>query len=165
MEQSSPQPRTHFAIGNPLHAGLQLLTDILSHVPGPHQRRISSRQPAGAASLAQAVTAVPQSASVSTLQRLPASGHTAERADERISSLSAVHGSVDALHAGGPVTREDLGRATWTLLHTLAAQFPGKPSRQQRKDAKQLVGRHYLILCMQHAMQYPTDQVSVLLAG
>ncbi len=147
MEQSSPQPRTHFGIGNPLHAGLQLLTDILSHVPGPHQRRISSRQPAGAASLAQAFMAAPQSAS--PLQRLPVSGHIAERADERISSLPAVHGSVDALQAGGPVTREELGRATWTLLHTLAAQFPEQPSRQQRKDANQLVGRHRLSLCMQ----------------
>ncbi len=145
MEQSSPQPRIHLTIGNPLHAGLQLLTDILSRVPGPHQRRISSRQPAGDASLDQTAAAPPQSASMSPLQRLPANTQTAERPDERFSSLSAVHGRVDALQAGGPVTREELGRATWTLLHTLAAQFPEQPSRQQRKDANQLVGRNCLI--------------------
>ena len=149
MEQSSPQPRAHLAIGNSLHAGLQLLTDILSHIPGPHQRRISSRQPAGDASIAQAVMALPQSASISPPQRLPGNGQTAQTADERISSLPVMHGSVDALHAGGPVTREELGQATWTLLHTLAAQFPEQPSRQQRKDAKQLVGRCRFRLCMQ----------------
>ncbi|EOA38525.1 hypothetical protein CARUB_v10010320mg, partial [Capsella rubella] len=39
----------------------------------------------------------------------------------------------------GPVTKEDLGRATWTFLHTLAAQYPEKPSRQQKKDVKELM--------------------------
>lgn len=42
--------------------------------------------------------------------------------------------------AGGELAaREELGRATWTLLHTLAAQFPDRPSRQQQKDARTLV--------------------------
>ncbi|CAH8283255.1 unnamed protein product [Eruca vesicaria subsp. sativa] len=40
----------------------------------------------------------------------------------------------------GPVTKEDLGRATWTFLHTLAAQYPEKPTRQQKKDVKELMG-------------------------
>ncbi|KAG2495687.1 hypothetical protein HYH03_006287 [Edaphochlamys debaryana] len=35
--------------------------------------------------------------------------------------------------------KAEVGRATWTLLHTLAAQFPQKPSRQQQKDARTLV--------------------------
>ncbi|XP_050920024.1 FAD-linked sulfhydryl oxidase ERV1 [Lathyrus oleraceus] len=38
-----------------------------------------------------------------------------------------------------PVTKEDLGRATWTFLHTLAAQYPDNPTRQQKKDVKELV--------------------------
>ena len=37
------------------------------------------------------------------------------------------------------VTKEDLGRATWTFLHTLAAQYPDNPTRQQKKDVKELV--------------------------
>eukprot|EP00878_Enallax_costatus_P017384 GHUV01018258.1.p1 GENE.GHUV01018258.1~~GHUV01018258.1.p1 ORF type:complete len:161 (+),score=65.21 GHUV01018258.1:507-989(+) len=37
------------------------------------------------------------------------------------------------------VTREELGRSTWVFLHTLAAQFPEHPSRQQQKDARQLI--------------------------
>ncbi|KAL8264682.1 hypothetical protein R6Q59_022812 [Mikania micrantha] len=39
----------------------------------------------------------------------------------------------------GPVTREELGRATWTFLHTLGAQYPEKPTRQQKKDVKELM--------------------------
>jgi FAD-linked sulfhydryl oxidase len=37
------------------------------------------------------------------------------------------------------VTKEELGRATWVFLHTLAAQFPERPTRQQQRDARQLV--------------------------
>lgn len=34
------------------------------------------------------------------------------------------------------VTRDDIGRATWLVLHTIAAQYPEKPTRQQKRDAK-----------------------------
>ena len=37
------------------------------------------------------------------------------------------------------VTREELGRATWLFLHTLAAQYPEDPTRQQARDARDLV--------------------------
>nr|XP_043629594.1 FAD-linked sulfhydryl oxidase ERV1 [Erigeron canadensis] len=41
--------------------------------------------------------------------------------------------------SSGPVTREELGRATWTFIHTLGAQYPEKPTRQQKKDVKELM--------------------------
>ncbi|KNA16647.1 hypothetical protein SOVF_087170 [Spinacia oleracea] len=41
--------------------------------------------------------------------------------------------------ASKPVTKEDLGRSTWTFLHTLAAQYPERPTRQQKKDVKELM--------------------------
>ncbi|EEF34893.1 FAD-linked sulfhydryl oxidase ERV1 [Ricinus communis] len=41
--------------------------------------------------------------------------------------------------SAAPVTKEELGRATWTFLHTLAAQYPENPTRQQKKDVKQLM--------------------------
>ncbi|KAL1534519.1 Flavin-linked sulfhydryl oxidase of the mitochondrial IMS [Salvia divinorum] len=41
--------------------------------------------------------------------------------------------------SSGPTTKEELGRATWTFLHTLAAQYPDKPTRQQKKDVKELM--------------------------
>ncbi|KAL6213259.1 hypothetical protein ACLB2K_012706 [Fragaria x ananassa] len=40
--------------------------------------------------------------------------------------------------SSAPVTKEGLGRATWTFLHTLAAQYPDNPTRQQKKDVKEL---------------------------
>jgi len=36
-------------------------------------------------------------------------------------------------------TKEDLGRATWTFLHTFAAQYPDEPTRRQERDAKELI--------------------------
>lgn len=41
--------------------------------------------------------------------------------------------------ASAPASKETLGRATWTFLHTLAAQFPEKPTRQQQRDVKELM--------------------------
>ena len=37
------------------------------------------------------------------------------------------------------MTREELGRCTWTLLHTLAAQYAEQPTKQQQRDARELV--------------------------
>lgn len=47
--------------------------------------------------------------------------------------------SVATLMAQKPTTKEDLGRATWTFLHTMAAQFPAKPTKQQQRDARTLI--------------------------
>ena len=48
-------------------------------------------------------------------------------------------GAAGSAAGSGVVTREEVGRATWTFLHTLAAQYPEKPTRQQRRDARNLV--------------------------
>eukprot|EP00890_Picochlorum_soloecismus_P004960 jgi/Picsp_1/5465/NSC_02824-R1_protein len=40
---------------------------------------------------------------------------------------------------GQTVTREEVGRATWTFLHTLAAQYPERPSFRQKQDAKKMI--------------------------
>lgn len=52
-------------------------------------------------------------------------------------STISTKNSAAAVAAG--VTKEDIGRATWLFLHTLAAQYPENPTRQQRKDAKTLM--------------------------
>ncbi|KAJ7946146.1 Sulfhydryl oxidase [Quillaja saponaria] len=41
--------------------------------------------------------------------------------------------------SAAPLSKEELGRATWTFLHTLAAQYPDNPTRQQKKDVKELM--------------------------
>jgi len=33
-----------------------------------------------------------------------------------------------------PVNKEELGRATWTFLHTLAANYPSTPCKQEQID-------------------------------
>ena len=40
---------------------------------------------------------------------------------------------------GCPADREDLGRATWTLLHTTAAYCPDQPTRKQQKQLAQFM--------------------------
>ncbi|XP_057833321.1 FAD-linked sulfhydryl oxidase ERV1 isoform X2 [Cryptomeria japonica] len=40
---------------------------------------------------------------------------------------------------GKLISKEELGRATWTLLHTIGAQFPDKPTKQQKRDVKELM--------------------------
>ena len=33
-----------------------------------------------------------------------------------------------------PVDKDELGRSTWNLLHTMAAYYPEKPNNQEKKD-------------------------------
>ena len=109
---------------NPVHAGLQLLTDVLAHIPGPHQARIHPARHSGSSKTAvaegSAGAAGPPLAVASSL-------------------VAPGTGSLQGSHALGALNKEELGRATWTLLHGIAAQYPEQPSRQQKKDVKQLV--------------------------
>lgn len=109
---------------NPVHAGLQLLTDVLAHIPGPHQARIQPARHSGSSKTALAAGSAAEAGPPVTVAS---------------SSVAPGTGSLRGSHASGALSKEELGRATWTLLHGIAAQYPEQPSRQQKKDVKQLV--------------------------
>ena len=71
-------------------------------------------------------------------------------------------GSADAAHSctqrhqrlrviAGP--KEELGTATWTFLHTLAAQYPERPTKRQRNDTSSLVRTSQRCLWLSAARQ------------
>ncbi|KAL9268036.1 FAD-linked sulfhydryl oxidase ERV1-like protein [Drosera capensis] len=68
-----------------------------------------------------------------------------------------------------PASKEDLGRATWTFLHTLGAQYPEHPTRQQKKDVKELMAilsRMYPCKeCADHFKEVLSDQRHVFRAN
>lgn len=41
--------------------------------------------------------------------------------------------------AGCPADKDELGRCTWTLLHTLAAYYPDNPSEEEKQSAMSLI--------------------------
>ena len=45
----------------------------------------------------------------------------------------------DAVDSTYTVSRDEVGRATWTLLHSIASYYPDTPTRQQQKDVKNFV--------------------------
>lgn len=40
---------------------------------------------------------------------------------------------------GCPVDKDELGRSTWSLLHTMAAQYPDKPTSGQKQQVVQFI--------------------------
>ncbi|PNT20418.1 hypothetical protein POPTR_009G090200v4 [Populus trichocarpa] len=91
-------------------------------------------------------TGQPQNPSSSTSKNTifslsPPSSHVSSKIYPANRDTSSVQPK-DVLNKGksaAPVTKEELGRATWTFLHTLAAQYPEHPTRQQKKDVKELM--------------------------
>lgn len=57
----------------------------------------------------------------------------------RASSNKPLNGSGNSIH-GCPLDKDELGRSTWNLLHTMAATYPEKPSESQKEDIKKFFG-------------------------
>lgn len=43
-------------------------------------------------------------------------------------------------HKDCPLDREELGKATWGVLHTMAAKYPDKPNETQKTEVKTFYG-------------------------
>eukprot|EP00887_Chlorella_sp_A99_P002557 scaffold6.g2557.t1 len=84
-------------------------------------RRLQAASVVGAVAALQAVRSA-RSASAAVALGGPAGAHPAP-----------------AGGGGGKVSKDEVGRATWIFLHTLAAQYPDSPSRQQQRDVRNLV--------------------------
>lgn len=54
---------------------------------------------------------------------------------EEEGAVNAIFGEV----AEEGLSREDLGRGTWGLLHTVAAAYPEAPSRRDRQEARRFL--------------------------
>lgn len=106
---------------------LQQLANNLPKPPGPHQGQQQQQQPSA---LAASSTSVSLQQASTPLAAAPAPAPPAAASGSRSNKQpSAVQ----------PVSKEELGRSTWVFLHTLAAQFPERPTRQQQRDARTLV--------------------------
>jgi len=74
-------------------------------------------------------------------RRQPHAGRVAWRTEAtatgQVDQVAPPHASPSSVAAADP--KAELGRSTWTLIHTLAAQFPDRPSRGQRRDVAKLV--------------------------
>ena len=62
----------------------------------------------------------------------------AARPDAARGAAGSGRGAEEVAHPSseGSVTSSDVGRAAWMLFHTVAAEFPERPSRKEREAAK-----------------------------
>ena len=74
-----------------------------------------------------------------TISSAPPSSDEAETSDAPAAAAAAGRIARASVPGSGLVSREDLGRATWLLLHTTAAQYPEKPTRRQQRDMRMFV--------------------------
>ncbi len=118
--------------------------DICQQVVGFFRDRVSELQTAvsgcGQSSVPKALQSKRSNGWADQSQKLVESGMIAESSNSRTASFTSDQAAPLAGHAfTTSLTKEDLGRATWLLLHTIAAQYPANPSKQQRKDVAALV--------------------------
>ena len=117
---------------NPLQAGFQSLCGWFDSLPKPQIRLPGQTDKSN-------VTKARSASSDLTASKTAVSGTEHNTVSYRVqASPSALERNSENMGVG-PVDKDDLGRATWTLLHVLAAQFPEQPSKSQQKDVRALV--------------------------
>jgi FAD-linked sulfhydryl oxidase len=121
---------------------LQQLANNLPKPPG-HQQHSQQHQPALSTQLGHGSSATISGSSSSTaVRQAPLHGQVGHRAAASLpagASQRPKQQQQQQQQVNAAVTKEELGRSTWVFLHTLAAQFPEHPTRQQQRDARQLM--------------------------
>lgn len=91
----------------------------------------------------KALISTPLFASVTAAHYSQLSSHpaTPPPAQPFAHTLHPLHNSRASSSTATPsaAAKAEVGRATWTLLHTLAAQLPDRPSRRQQRDVRALI--------------------------
>lgn len=132
---------------------LQQLANSLAKPPGQQhqqqQQQALSTLPGHAGTASTSTTVSGTGSNTAVMRRAPSHGQITH------TSAAGIHlHSKQQQQQAKSVTKEELGRATWVFLHTLAAQFPERPSRQQQRDARQLMDSFTRIYpcadCAQH---------------
>ena len=106
---------------------------------GANLARLQQQAASGLARLQQQARAPAPAARRRSAGGLPVASLSSAAAAPTSEPSSWSGGSAGAA-SSSTASREEVGRATWTFLHTLAAQYPEHPTRQQKRDARNLVG-------------------------
>jgi hypothetical protein len=131
---------------------LQQLANSLPKPPGQqHQQQVLSTRHDHAGTASTTFSGGTGGPKTAVVRQAPSHGQVAHTS---AAAAATTHLSPKQQQQVKSVTKEELGRATWVFLHTLAAQFPERPSRQQQRDARQLMDSFTRIYpcadCAQH---------------
>lgn len=118
-----------------------------------HSKRFGRRTPGPSARVWMLAGALLLALSALLAARAPSGAAGAALRTVGLQTVSEVGGEDEA-----PPDRRALGRASWTAVHTLAANFPDKPSREEMESAKAFVqalaGLYPCKLCRYHFDRY-----------
>lgn len=141
-------------IGSALQGMQHNLQQLANNLPKPPGQHSQQQQPVSACAGHVGAATVSSSISSTALQQAPLHGQISHQHAAAMPAAAAGQRSIKQQHQVKPVTKEELGRATWVFLHTLVAQFPEHPTRQQQRDARQLMDSFARIYpcadCAQH---------------
>ena len=62
---------------------------------------------------------------------------TCQDAKTNLKNMFKIHNSTPGAEC--PLDRETLGRYTWSLLHTIAAKYPSRPTTEDKSDMREFI--------------------------
>lgn len=106
----------------------------------PPKESTSSRASSSGLTLSSTAAALPVLSVTASTALVSVPGSAAAAAAPASETVAAALSTAAAAPpAFKRTSKEQLGQSTWILLHTLAAQLPEKPTRQQQRDVKALI--------------------------
>lgn len=136
---AAPDSNKPFA---PLQAAQQFVSQVQTQIRSRFDNKDKGKDKPATQSAADAIA----DAAAATRAKPSESQHQARSLVKNLSNkgfvlakTSQVAQEPGVVSPAATVSKEELGRATWTMLHTLAVQYPQAPTKQQQKDVKTLV--------------------------